>query len=127
MTAAINVTIDAFNAVPSGGRDVYADLQTLYTDLMSGTTVQPGTIGIVDQSLKQLIGARSDSGLKLARLDTADAAHDLNDTTLNVQRSTIADANLPKTFSDLQVLRNSLEQATTVAKTTLDLLRVQRF
>ena len=106
----------------AGGRDVFADLDTLYTAL-NGNDVAgvAASLDNLDASRAQITQAQSAAGTMINRLDASDAV--LSAANLQTQKSTqeVGAADPVQAFSNLTQLNNSLQQAVSVAKTMLDI------
>lgn len=111
---------DAFTA--AGGRDVFADLDSLITALNanSQTGVQ-ATLDNLDTSRKQITTVRALAGIKMDRLQTTEDILSQAKLALAQREETTAGADPYKAYSDLVTLGQSLEQAVGVAKKVLDL------
>jgi flagellar hook-associated protein 3 FlgL len=111
---------DAFTA--AGGRDVFADLDSLMTALNanSQTGVQ-ATLDNLDASRKQLTTVRALAGIKMDRLQTTEDILSQAKLALAEREETTAGADPYKAYSDLVTLGQSLEQAVGVAKKVLEL------
>lgn len=111
----------AFTA--AGGRDVFADLTSLQSALEAndGDAIA-ATIDGLDESRRQIVGARVDVGLKIERLTTSDTVQDQAQVALGSQRHTLADADAAQSYSRLIAVQQSLEAAIAVARNTLSSL-----
>lgn len=116
----------AFTA--AGGVDVFASLSALETALRNndGSAVS-ASLTNVEASRAQITQHRADSGLLLNRLDTTDSALAQASLALSGRKAEVGDADPFSAFSDLTKLTQSLEQAITVARTTLNVGGGQRF
>ena len=106
----------------AGGRDVFADLDTLYTALSSNDVAGvAGSLGNLDTSRAQITQAQAAAGTVINRLDASDAV--LSAANLQAQKSTqeVGAADPAQAFSNLTQLNNSLQQVVSVAKTMLDI------
>jgi len=111
---------DAFTA--AGGRDVFADLDSLITALNSNS--QSGvqaTLANLEASRKQITNVRALAGIKLDRLNTTEDILGQAKLALAQREETTAGADPYQAYSDLVTLGQSLEQAVGVAKKVLDL------
>jgi flagellar hook-associated protein 3 FlgL len=111
---------NAFSA--AGGRDVFADLQTLQTALTSNdiSSIQ-ASITNLQTSAQQVVQARINTGLSAARLTSASTVMTNALTQLQVQQSNMADADAPSTLTSLQQAQTAYEAALTVNKQILSL------
>jgi flagellar hook-associated protein 3 FlgL len=111
----------AFTA--AGGRDIFADIETLKNALSSGDqTVIRTSLGQMESGRSQILSARSDAGIKLARLSTADATHEQASVTLATQRHGLVEVDPAQAYSSLAQMQSQLEAAVTVSKNLLDTL-----
>ena len=111
---------DAFTA--AGGRDVFADLDSLITALNANS--QSGvqaTLDNLDASRKQITTVRALAGIKMDRLQTTEDILSQAKLALAEREETTAGADPYKAYSDLVTLGQSLEQAVGVAKKVLEL------
>ena len=111
---------DAFTA--AGGRDVFADLDSLVTALNSNSQsgIQ-GTLANLEASRKQLTNVRALAGIKIDRLNTTEDILGQAKLALAQREETTAGADPYQAYSDLVTLGQSLEQAVGIAKKILDL------
>jgi flagellar hook-associated protein 3 FlgL len=112
----------------AGGRDVFADLDALYTALNSNdTTAIAATLGGIDTSRSQITNAQAGVGITINKLDASDAV--LENVDLQNSKSTqeLGAADPAKAYSNLTQLNNSLQQSLTVAKSILDLAAFKQF
>ena len=116
----------AFTA--AGGDDVFAVLKSLQTALNANdATAVQGTVNSLDSGARQILAARIDAGLKLAKLDTADTAHEQTNLALATQQSALIDVNPAEAYSRLAQTQQGVEQAVSVTKNMLDTLRSVQF
>jgi flagellar hook-associated protein 3 FlgL len=111
---------DAFTA--AGGRDVFADLDSLMTALNANS--QSGvqaTLTNIDASRKQITNVRALAGIKMDRLQTTEDILGQAKLALAQREETTAGADPYKAYSDLVTLGQSLEQAVGIAKKVMDL------
>ena len=109
---------NAFTA--AGGTDVFATVDALEAGLRANsTTAISSTLDSVEAARNQVTTSRADSGLLLDRLDTTDAALAQAQTTLGTHTIAVGQADPYTTYSDLTRLNNALQQAISVARTTL--------
>jgi len=111
---------DAFTA--AGGRDVFADLDSLVTALNSNSQsgIQ-GTLANLEASRKQITNVRALAGIKIDRLNTTEDILGQAKLALAQREETTAGADPYQAYSDLVTLGQSLEQAVGIAKKILDL------
>jgi flagellar hook-associated protein 3 FlgL len=110
----------AFTA--AGGRNVFADLDTLYTALNTNDTAGvSGTLDDLDTSRAQITQAQAATGVVINRLDASDQV--LSAANLSTQKSTqeVGAADPTQAYSNLTQLNNSLQQSVAVAKSILDI------
>jgi flagellar hook-associated protein 3 FlgL len=111
---------DAFTA--AGGRDVFADLDSLIAALSANSQggVQAELVNL-EASRKQLTNVRALAGIKMDRLQTTEDILGQAKLALAQREETTAGADPYQAYSDLVTLGQSLEQAVGVAKKVLDL------
>jgi flagellin-like hook-associated protein FlgL len=123
------VSVDGGQAFGVNGANpnLFDELASLSTALKANnvSAVIP-SVNTLDTSRQRIVAARVDAGLQVARLDTADSAHDVAQTTLAAQRHTLVDADPAAAYTQLAMLQQSIEQAISVAKTTLSTLGMPR-
>jgi flagellar hook-associated protein 3 FlgL len=111
----------AFTA--AGGRDIFADIDTLKNALTSGDqSVIRTSLGQMDSGRTQILTARADAGIKVARLNTADATHEQASVTLAMQRHGLVEIDPADAYSSLAQKQAQLEAAVAVSKNLLDTL-----
>lgn len=125
-TAVSTSGADAF--VVAGGRDVFADLQSLSTALsaddLSGIR---DALDNVSASQTQLINARARSGLILSKLDTSQSVLSSLDTEQQKRSQTVGAADPYESYTRVTALSQSLDRAISVSKQLLDLGGNNRF
>jgi flagellar hook-associated protein 3 FlgL len=84
------------------------------------------TVNTLDTARQRLVTVRVDAGLKMDRLDTADSAHEVAETAFATQRHTLVDADPAAAYTKLAALQQSIDQAISVAKSTLSTLGISR-
>lgn len=111
----------AFTA--TGGRDIFADIDALNTALSTNdqTGVQ-ATVNSLDTDSRQLVAARVDAGLKVARLDTSDNAHQETQLALSKQLQSLVAVDPANAYSNFIQAGQAVEQALAVSKRMLDML-----
>lgn len=113
--------------VVAGGRDVFADLQSLATALGTDDLAAIRTsIDDIGASHAQLINARARSGLVLSKLDASESVLTSLDTEQQ-KRAQIGAADPFESYTKVNALGQSLERAISVSKQILDLGGVSRF
>lgn len=113
--------------VVAGGRDVFADLQSLATALSTDNLAGIRTaIDDIGASHAQLVNARARSGLVLSKLDASESVLSSLDTEQQ-KRAQIGAADPYESFTKVNALGQSLERAISVSKQILELGGVNRF
>jgi flagellar hook-associated protein 3 FlgL len=107
----------------TGGRDVFADIDTLYSALQSGnqSTIMT-SVSQMEAGRSQILAARADAGIKIARLDAADATHEQTSVTLSTQLHGLIQTDPAQAYSALAQKQSQLEAAVSVSKNLLDTL-----
>lgn len=123
------VSVDGATAfTAAGGVDVFAQLSALQNALATNNvSVIQSSVGSIDTARRQVLAARVDAGTKLGRLDTADAAHQTGQTSLQTQSHDLVDADPAAAYSQLMAAQNAVEQGVAVARSTLSILGINRF
>jgi flagellar hook-associated protein 3 FlgL len=112
----------------AGGRDVLADLDSLYTALNTNDTVGvSATLDNLDASRAQITSAQAASGTILNRLDASDAI--LSNAQLQNTQSTqeVGAADPAAAYTNLTQLNNALQQSVSVSKSILDMAAFKQF
>jgi flagellar hook-associated protein 3 FlgL len=111
----------AFTA--TGGRDILADLDALKTALANNDVsgIQAG-VNTLDAGGRQLVAARVDAGLKVARLDASDTAHQETQTVLATQLQSLVGVDPATAYSRFVQAGQAVDQAVAVSKRMLDTL-----
>jgi flagellar hook-associated protein 3 FlgL len=127
VSATVSVNGQSAFGANGAGVDVFAELASLSTALKANdvSAIEP-SVNTLDTARQQIVTARVDAGLKMDRLDTADTAHGAAETSLATQQHTLVDADPAAAYTRLATLQQSLEQAVSVAKSTLATLDVNR-
>jgi flagellar hook-associated protein 3 FlgL len=127
VSMAVNVSgAQAFTA--AGGLDVFAQLSSLQNALATNNVAALSpSVNTLDTTRRQVLAARLDAGTKLARLDTADSAHQAGITTLSTERAALLDTDPAGAYTRLQAAQSAVEQSIAVARTTLNTLSLNRF
>ncbi len=114
--------------VVAGGRDVFADLDSLATALSTNNLGAIRTaIDSVDASHAQLVNARARSGLVLSKLDASQDILTSLDTEQTKRAQTEGAADPYESYTRVTSLSQSLERAISVSKQMLDLGGSNRF
>jgi flagellar hook-associated protein 3 FlgL len=104
-----------------GGVNVFDALDSLETALRSNDSSQiSAQLGTLDGALEQLNQSRAETGLIMNRMDTADATLEQGELSLTKRQSDITDADVFDTLSRMTQLGTTLQQAISVARTTLN-------
>lgn len=112
---------------PSGGVNVFTALDSLEAALRSNDSSQiSAQLGTLDGALGQLNQSRAETGLLMNRMDTADATLEQSELSLTKRQADITDADVFETLSRMTQLGTTLQQAISVARTTLN-LSLERF
>jgi flagellar hook-associated protein 3 FlgL len=112
----------------AGGRDVFADLDSLYTALNTNDTAALSTtLDNLDTSRAQITNAQAATGIIVNKLDASDSV--LSNAQIQNAKSTneMGAADPATAFSTLTQLNNSLQQSVSVAKTILDMAAFKQF
>jgi flagellar hook-associated protein 3 FlgL len=107
----------------TGGRDIFSDIDDLYDAI--NTDDKANMLASIDRmgdGARQILAARADAGIKLARLDAADATHEQANVTLATQRHGLIEAEPVQAYSALAQKQQQLEAAVGVSKSLLDTL-----
>jgi flagellar hook-associated protein 3 FlgL len=124
-TAVSTSGAEAFVVV--GGRDVFADLQSLATALGTDNLAAIRTsIDDIGASHAQLVNARARSGLVLSKLDASESVLTSLDTEQQ-KRAQIGSADPYESLTKVNALGQALERAISVSKQILELGGVNRF
>jgi flagellar hook-associated protein 3 FlgL len=111
----------AFTA--AGGRDIFTDIDNLFTAISSGNQANTlASVNLMESGSRQILAARAEAGIKVARLDAADAAHEQTSVTLAAQHHQLVEADPAHAYSNLAQMQQQLEAAVTVSKTLIDTL-----
>jgi flagellar hook-associated protein 3 FlgL len=116
----------AFTA--AGGRDVFADLDSLYNALSSNDETAIGaSLDGIDRSRSQIVNAQAAVGITLNKLDASDSVQSALDLQNSKSMSDLGAADPAKSYSTLMQLNNALQQAISVGKSILDLAAFKQF
>jgi flagellar hook-associated protein 3 FlgL len=112
----------------AGGTDVFAELSNLQTALSTNNvSALPTSVNTLDTARRQVLAGRLDAGTKLARLDTADSAHEAGQTSLSTERTGLLQVDPAAAYTQLQATQTAVEQSIAVARSTLNTLSLNRF
>jgi len=116
----------AFTA--AGGRDVFADLDALYTALTNNDAAAvAASLDGLDTSRSQITNAQAAVGLTLNKLDASDSVQSALDLQNSKSISDVGAADPAKAYSTLMQLNNALQQSVAVSKSILDLAAFKQF
>jgi len=112
----------------AGGRDVFADLDALYSALSTNdiTGVTTSLDGL-DRSRSQITNAQASVGLTINKLDTSDSVLQAAELQNATRIGEVGATDPAKAYSTLVQLNNSLQQSVSVAKSILDLAAFKQF
>jgi flagellar hook-associated protein 3 FlgL len=117
----------AFTAA-AGGRDVFADLDALFTALGSNdTTAISATFSNLDASRAQITNAQAAVGITINKLDASESVLSALDLQTSTRQEEIGAADPAKSYATLVQLNNALQQSITVSKSILDLAAFKQF
>lgn len=112
----------------AGGRDVFSDLDDLYTALNTNDTAGiTATLTGLDGSRSQITNAQAAVGLTINKLDTSDSILSAVDLQNSTRVQEVASTDPAKAYSTLVQLNNSLQQSVTVGKSILDMAAFKQF
>jgi len=107
----------------AGGRDMFSDIDALYAAINTDNkAAMLASVSQMDAGRGQILAARADAGIKVARLDAADATHEQASVTLATQRHGLIEAEPVQAYSHLAQMQQQLEAAVGVSKSLLDTL-----
>jgi len=116
----------AFTVV--GGRDVFADLDALYTALTNNDEAAvAASLDGLDTSRSQITRAQASVGITLNKLDASDSVQSSLDLQNSKSISDVGAADPAKAYSTLIQLNNALQQSVSVSKSILDLAAFKQF
>jgi flagellar hook-associated protein 3 FlgL len=111
---------DAFTA--AGGRDIFADLQTLSTALASNNVAGiTASISNLDSDNSQIVAARVSAGTLTDRLQSSSTVITNAITTEQTQLADTQDADVAQVYSQYEAAQTSYESALSVTKQILSL------
>ncbi len=112
----------------AGGRDVFADLQSLATALTANSlTGIQGAIASLDAGHQQILNARVDAGIGLERLRSAAEVADNASIRAHAARASEVEADLATALSDFTTARAAYERGVSVTREILQVSAVGRF
>ncbi len=121
VTTRVNVSGALAFTSSGGGRDVFADLDALETALATDDPVATAaTLGSLMASREQLVRSRADAGLLIERFDTTDATLQQLELVKTSRDAAVGGADPFEALSTLTRVGQSLEQAISVARNTLN-------
>lgn len=116
----------AFTA--AGGRDVFADLDALYTALSTNDqTAVAASLDNIDTSRSQITNAQASVGITINKLDASESVLSSVDLQNTKRTDEVGGIDTAKAYSTLTALNNSLQQAVSVTKQILDLGAFKQF
>ena len=112
----VNVSgADAFTA--AGGIDIFAELENLRVALETNNVAGIRTgIDAMDQGLTQISAARTDTGLKLNRLDVAGSVRDRLEDSITYEASQYIDIDSVEVFLEMNATTSALQSAISVSQ-----------
>jgi len=112
----------------AGGRDVFADLDALYTALTNNDEAAvAASLDGLDTSRSQITRAQASVGITLNKLDASDSVQSSLDLQNSKSISDVGAADPAKAYSTLIQLNNALQQSVSVSKSILDLAAFKQF
>jgi flagellar hook-associated protein 3 FlgL len=121
-------TSGADSFVVAGGRNVFADLDSLATALASNDEAGiRGAVDNIDLARGQLVTARAKAGLILSKLDASQSVLSSLDTEQQKTAQTAGAADPYESYTRVTTLGQSLDRAIAVSKQILDLGGSNRF
>jgi flagellar hook-associated protein 3 FlgL len=127
-TATAVSTSGAESFVVAGGRDVFADVDSLFTALNANDEAGVrAAIDFVDASHAQLVNARARSGLVLSKLDASQSVLSALDTEQQRRAQEAGAADPFESYTRVTALGQSLERAIAVSRQILELGGTGRF
>jgi flagellar hook-associated protein 3 FlgL len=114
----LEVNVSGANAfTAAGGIDIFAEVENLRAALAADNI--PGirtAIDSMDQALTQISAARTDTGLKLNRLDVASAVRDRLEDSITYEASQYIDIDSVEVFLELNATTSALQSAVSVSQ-----------
>jgi flagellar hook-associated protein 3 FlgL len=114
----LEVNVSGANAfTAAGGMDIFAEIENLRVALATNNI--PGIragIDAMDQGLTQVSAARTDTGLKLNRLDVASAVRDRLEDSITYEASQYIDTDSVEVFLELNATTSALQSAISVSQ-----------
>ena len=121
-------TSGADSFVVAGGRNVFADLDSLATALSTNDEAGiRGAVDTIDLARGQLVNARAKAGLILSKLDASQSVLSSLDTEQQKTAQTAGAADPYESYTRVTTLGQSLDRAIAVSKQILDLGGNNRF
>jgi hypothetical protein len=121
-------TSGAESFVVAGGRNVFADVDSLVSALTTNNEAGIRTaLDGIDASHKQIVNARARAGLVLSKLDASQSVLDSVDTEQQRRGQEAGAADPFESYSRVTQLGQSLERAIAVSRQLLDLGGTNRF
>jgi flagellar hook-associated protein 3 FlgL len=114
----LEVNVSGANAfTAAGGMDLFAELENLRAALAANNVAGIRTgIDNMDQGLTQISRARTDTGLKLNRLDVAGAVRDRLEDSITAETSQYIDIDSVEVFLELDATTSALQSAISVSQ-----------
>jgi len=126
--SAVNASGSKAFTAAAGGRDVFADLDSLYTALNTNdTTGISATVTNLDVSRAQITNEQASMGITINKLDASDSVLGALDLQTSTRKGEVGAADPAKSYATLVQLNNSLQQSVTVSKSILDLAAFKQF
>jgi flagellar hook-associated protein 3 FlgL len=121
-------TSGADSFVVAGGRNVFADLDSLATALATNDEAGiRGAVDTIDAARGQLVNARAKAGLVISKLDASQSVLSSLDTEQQKTAQTAGAADPYESYTRVTTLGQSLDRAIAVSKQILDLGGNNRF
>ncbi|MFM7295798.1 MAG: flagellar hook-associated protein FlgL [Planctomycetota bacterium] len=116
----------AFTA--AGGRDIFADLQSLATALTANNLTDiRSAITNLDAGHQQIVSTRIDAGIGVERLRSASEVADTARTNAATARAAAVEADYPTVLSELTNARGAYERNIAVTREILQVSTINRF
>jgi len=125
---AVNASGSKAFTAGAGGRDVFADLDALYTALSTNDTAGiSATLSNLDASRAQITNEQASMGITINKLDASDSVQSALDLQASARQVEVGSADPAKSYATLVQLNNALEQSIAVSKSILDLAAFKQF
>ena len=112
----------------AGGRDVFADLDALYTALSNNDeSAIAASLDGLDTSRSQITNAQAAVGITINKLDASDSVQSALDLQNSKSTEEVGAADPAKAYSTLMQLNNALQQSVSVSKSILDMAAFKQF